>query len=180
MELWDLYDRDRLPLGRTMVRGEAQAPGEYHIVVHICMFNSLGEMLLQQRQTFKDGWPGMWDITLGGSAIAGESSREGAARELREELGIAHDFSQARPALTINFARGFDDFYLIDGEADVQALRLQPEEVRAAKWGTREEILRMIDEGVFIPYHRQFIDFLFALHASGSMLFSEDGAAGKR
>ena len=35
MELWDLYDRDRKPLDKTMVRGEEVAPGTYHDVVYL-------------------------------------------------------------------------------------------------------------------------------------------------
>ena len=31
MELWDLYDKDRKPLNRTHVRGEAFAEGEYYV-----------------------------------------------------------------------------------------------------------------------------------------------------
>lgn len=169
MELWDLYDRDRLSLGRTMVRGEAVPSGAYHDVVHICIFNSHCEMLIQHRQPFKDGWSDMWDITLGGSTQTGENSRAGAHRELLEELGIDYDFESARPALTINAPGIFDDFYLIDGEPDISGLRCQPEEVSEARWAGHDEILRMIDEGAFIPYHKCFIDLLFSLHECGSM-----------
>ena len=37
MELWDVYDADRRLTGRTMVRGERFQPGDYHLVVHICI-----------------------------------------------------------------------------------------------------------------------------------------------
>ena len=169
MELWDLYDRDRKPLDKTMVRGDEVAPGTYHDVVHICMFNHKGEMLIQHRQPFKDGWSDMWDITLGGSTQTGENSRTGAHRELCEELGIDYDFTNARPALTINAPGIFDDFYLIDGEVDPDTLCCQPEEVSEARWAGHDEILSMIDDGIFIPYHKCFIDTLFAMHATGSM-----------
>ena len=32
MELWDIYDDNRLKTGRTVERGNPMAPGEYHIV----------------------------------------------------------------------------------------------------------------------------------------------------
>ncbi|MCI7790595.1 MAG: NUDIX domain-containing protein, partial [Lachnospiraceae bacterium] len=88
MELWDVYDMDRNKMSRTMVRGEAFNDGDYHLVVHVCIFNSKGEMLIQQRQPFKEGWPNMWDISVGGSAIQGDSSQTAAEREVLEELGI--------------------------------------------------------------------------------------------
>ena len=73
MELWEVYDKDRQKKGRTMVRGGKIAANDYHLVVHICIFNSKGEMLIQQRQPFKHGWSNLWDVTVGGSALAYET-----------------------------------------------------------------------------------------------------------
>ncbi|MCY4188105.1 MAG: FAD:protein FMN transferase [Bryobacterales bacterium] len=70
MEIWDLYTADRVKTDRTMVRGEKPPKGYWHIVVHVCIFNAKGELLIQQRQPFKEGWPNMWDVTVGGSAIS--------------------------------------------------------------------------------------------------------------
>jgi len=55
MELWDVYDRNRKKTGKTMVRGNAFLDESYHVVVHVCVFNSMDEMLIQQRQPFKKG-----------------------------------------------------------------------------------------------------------------------------
>ncbi len=63
MEYWDLYDRDRNLLPGTMLRGEPQPAGTYHLVVHLCIFNSDGEMLIQHRQKHKRGWPDRWDFS---------------------------------------------------------------------------------------------------------------------
>ena len=103
MEFWDLYDRDRIPTGETHQRGKPVPPGRYHMVVHVVIFNTKGEMLIQQRQPFKEGWPNMWDITVGGSAVAGDTSRTAAQREVMEEIGLAIDLSGAQPKLTIPF-----------------------------------------------------------------------------
>ena len=161
MELWDVYDVDRKPTGKTMVRGEAFEEGAYHIVVHVCVFNSEGKMLIQQRQIFKQGWPGMWDITCGGSAVKGESSREAAHRELLEEVGIDIDFSGSRPDLTTNFEHGFNDVYIVEKDIDASTLKLQYEEVKAVRWASCEEIFSMIDDGVFIPRYKSFMQLLF-------------------
>lgn len=164
MEQWDLYTRDRIKTGRTMTRGEKVPEGLYHLVVHVCLFNARGEMLIQQRQPFKSGWSGRWDVSVGGSAVAGDSSQSAARRELREELGVDWDFDALRPALTLHFPDGFDDVYLVECDGlDPASLTLQPEEVRAARWASQEEILRMVGDGSFIPYHRAFIELLFYL-----------------
>ena len=36
MELVDLYDENRIPLGRTAERHAPKGPGEYRLVVHVC------------------------------------------------------------------------------------------------------------------------------------------------
>lgn len=69
MELWDFHTKDRVKTIKTMVRGEEFPSGLFHLVVHVCIFNSNRELLIQQRQSFKEGWPNKRDITVGGSAI---------------------------------------------------------------------------------------------------------------
>ena len=75
MERWDLYTKDRMKTGETMSRSERVPQGRYHIVIHVCLFNAKGEMLIQQRQPYKRSWAGLWDVSVGGCALAGESSR---------------------------------------------------------------------------------------------------------
>ncbi len=161
MELWDIYDINRNMTNKTMVRGDEMKEGDYHLVVHVCIFNSKGEMLIQQRQPFKKGWSNMWDVTVGGSAVQGDTSQMAAERELFEELGLKLDLTNIRPHLTINFIRGFDDVYLIEKDVDINQLTLQYEEVQTVKWATREEILFLIEEGKFIPYYPSLINLFF-------------------
>lgn len=161
MELWDVYNRDRTKTNKTMVRGEKFEKDAFHLVVHACIFNSKGEMLIQQRQPFKSGWSNMWDITVGGSAISGETSQTAIERELFEEIGLKISLQNVRPRLTINFDVGFDDIYLIEKEIDKNDLVLQYEEVQRVKWATLDEILQKIDDGTFIPYYKSLIQLLF-------------------
>lgn len=161
MEIWDLYSKDRIKTGETMIRGEKQPPDSFRLVIHVCIFNNKGEMLIQQRQTFKKGWSGLWDVTVGGHSVAGDSSQTAAERELFEELGIRLSLENVRPALTVNFDGGFDDVYLITKDIDITALKLQYEEVKDVRWADKAEIFRMLDEDSFIPYHQSFIDLLF-------------------
>ena len=161
MELFDLYTADREKTGRTMERGGVHPKGFYRLVVHVCIFDSQGRMLIQQRQPFKKGWSNLWDISVGGCAIAGDDSRAAAERETREELGLAVDLTGERPSMTIYWERGFDDYYIVNRDVDVSTLHLQYEEVQQVKWATLEEILEMIDDGRFIPYEKSQIELLF-------------------
>lgn len=118
-------------------------------------------MLIQQRQPFKSGWPNMWDITIGGSAVSGETSQTAIEREIFEEIGLKIDLQNIQPHLTINFDTGFDDVYLIEREIDIKDLVLQYEEVQKVEWATLNEILQKIDIGIFIPYHKSLIQLFF-------------------
>lgn len=164
MEIWDLYDKDRVKTGKTIERGKQLPDGYYHIVVHICIFNEKGEMLIQQRQPFKEGWPNMWDVTVGGSAVSGETSQLAAEREVSEEIGYKISLAENRPVLTIHFNHGFDDIYTTTvSDIDINSLKLQPEEVQAVKWATADEILAMIERGIFIPYRSELIKLMFSM-----------------
>lgn len=168
MELWDIYDIDRVRTGRVAQRGKPASEGglgegEYHLVVHICVFNGRGQLLLQQRQKDKEGYPNLWDVSAAGSALAGENSAAAASRELREELGLVHDFTKERPFWTTHFERGFDDWYFIRMEADISDLRLQPEEVQDARWAELAEIERMLDSGEMVPYYRDLVRLWFVM-----------------
>lgn len=174
MEIWDLYTKDRIKTGKTMIRGAAHPHGYYRIVVHICIFNNEGKMLIQQRQPFKKGWSGLWDITAGGSAISGDTSQSAAERELREELGIDMSFETLHPVLTVNFKEGFDDIYLIEKDINIDTLKLQYEEVQAVKWANIEEIIQMINDKLFIPYNENFIRLLFFLRTHKNLHTKDD------
>lgn len=163
MELWDIYDIDRVRTGKTMVRGEPTPDGALRLVIHVCIFNRDGKMLIQQRQPFKKGWSGMWDMTVGGHAVAGDDSRTAAMREVKEELGLDIDLEGQRPAVTINWEKGFDDVFIVNMDVDTDKLSLQQEEVCAVKWADIDEIKSMIDGGSFIPYHKGYMEMLFHL-----------------
>lgn len=160
-ELWDVLDADRNPTGKLHRRGDPLGAGEYHLVVHLCIFNAKNELLIQKRQPWKKSWPDLWDVTAAGSAQAGDTSRTAIEREVREELGLALDLSGERPLFTISFSHGFDDYWFVRQEVDIAALTLQETEVAAVQWATQEEVLALVRQGKFIPY--TFADTLFEM-----------------
>lgn len=166
MEYWDIYDSRRRKTGKTVQRGTPLLPGEYHLVVHICLFGSDGRMLIQRRQPFKAGFPGLWDLSATGSAVAGEDSAQAAQRELSEELGVRIDFADIRPYITFYREYGFVDVYVLT--ADPGVLCLQEEEVIEARFATEEEICALIDAGDFVPFERAYISLLFSMCRRGN------------
>ncbi len=163
MESFDLYDVNRNKTGKTLERGNKVPEGLYRLVVHACIFNSEGKMLIQKRVATKSGWSGMWDISSGGSALAGDTSQQAASRELLEEIGIDYSLEGIRPAMTIYFDGGFNDIYTVNMDVDINSLQLQPSEVAEVRWATEEEILEMMKQKEFVLYKSSFISLLFFL-----------------
>jgi len=162
MESWDIYDKHRCPLGKIKERGTRLEDGEYHLTAHICIFDREGRMLIQQRADCKSTWPSLWDVTAAGSVLAGESSEQGAHRELFEELGLDRDFTNIRPHFTLNYDGGFGDYYLlVEDEVNLSELCLQKSEVKAVKYATLAEIEELLSKEQFIPYHHSFVSLLF-------------------
>lgn len=163
-EIIDIYDKHRQKTGKTIQRINIseQQKGEYRLVVHVCIFNSAGEMLIQQRQPFKRIFPDKWDITAGGAVMSGETSERAGERELFEETGLKVSLKEIHPSASLNFYDGFNDFYLVEkDDIDIENLHLQYEEVKAVKWATKQQIFDMIDTGEFIPYNKGIIEMLF-------------------
>ena len=163
IEKWDLYNRYREKTGRTVERGTAIPDGLFRLVVHVAIFNSKGQLLIQRRQKDKSRWADLWDVSVGGHVIAGESSDLAAERETMEELGLLVSLAGKRPALTLTFGNGFDDMYTLEQEVDISKLKLQEDEVQDVRWATLEEVHGMIDEETFIPYEKSLMDLLFFL-----------------
>lgn len=161
MEILDIYDKNGNKLGKTAARGTAPGAGEYYLVVHVCVMNSHGEMLLQQRQITKDRYPGCWDVSAGGFAKSGETSIQATLRELREELGVRADASALSFAIREPFSYVLDDFYICRADLDVSALVLQPEELMGAKWASEEEVLSMRAAGELVDYDERLLKEIF-------------------
>jgi isopentenyldiphosphate isomerase len=87
-EMVDVVSTDDVKLG-IATRREVHKSGAWHRGVHVLVFNSRGELLVQRRSTEKDKSPGALDLSVSEHSKAGETYDEAAARGLREELGIA-------------------------------------------------------------------------------------------
>ena len=158
-ELWDILDENRRPTGRTAARQDGLVDGDLHVVVHVCLFNATGQMLIQRRTDTKADWPGLWDFSVGGSLHAGETSREGALREVREELGL--DIELGRPSFTFNFRHGFDDFYLLRHDAALPLAAVPNDEVAEVRWADLGDVVDLLRAGQFINYREQAVRFVF-------------------
>ena len=167
MEYLDIYDENRKWLGYSRPRGASYMPGEYHLIVHVCLMNERGEMLIQQRSDSVAKWPGMWDLTIGGHVLAGETPEQAAEREVQEELGLQIILSEAG-TVEMTIQNRLDTIFVVpvkcvreyDGDAEhlLKNLVLQEEEVKAVRWASIEEIRSMIENRRFLGYPMDIIE----------------------
>ncbi len=181
METWDVYSEDRIRTGRIIERGSNYTlqKGEYRLVVHICIFTADGRMLIQKRQPFKHGWSGMWDVSVGGSVLSGETSRAAALRETAEEIGLNIAPHELRRTLTLYTDNDgvIDDWYAAVWditEDKLSSLVLQKSEVEQVALADKDKILQMMREGLFIPRKESFIDLIFYLDGQNRVFTAPD------
>lgn len=151
MEVWDLVDSSRNLLGKLHTRGEETLPGEYHIVVEVLTINCDGKILLTQRDEAKSH-PLLWEST-GGSVNAGETSLQGAIRELNEETGLSVTAEELQFIGEMERKNYFLDSYIWKSAQNIEIsdLTLQAGEVCDAKLVTIQELEEMNKMGEVVP-----------------------------
>lgn len=165
IEVWDLYDKNRNLTGQEHVRGAGPIPdNQYHLVVHVWLRNSEGKYLIAQRAAHRESNPLMWECQ-GGSVLKGESSLDGALREVFEEVGVRLDpqsgtlvFSHLRDV--VNGVRFGDimDVWLFTYDGAASLGDATTDEVADTKWLTVDEIKQLYNEGKFVKTLHYFFE----------------------
>ena len=83
-----LVDENDHPIGQ-MEKQAAHVTPHLHRAFSIFIFNSKGELLMQQRALSKYHSPGLWTNTCCSHPRAGETLAEATSRRLMEEMGMA-------------------------------------------------------------------------------------------
>jgi isopentenyl-diphosphate delta-isomerase len=83
-----LVDEHDTEIGIASKQQCHEGGGLLHRAFSIFIFNSYGQLLLQQRSEQKPLWPGYWSNTCCSHPRAGETMAQAVDRRLREELGI--------------------------------------------------------------------------------------------
>ncbi|MBW2991202.1 NUDIX domain-containing protein [Candidatus Woesearchaeota archaeon] len=140
----DILDENGNPTGEVKLKLEAHEKGLWHRGVHVWIYNSRGEVMLQKRAKYKRHYPNLWDISAAGHVSAGQSYDEAATRELFEELGIEVDVSHLKKVENRQLIqedinpllhnREFVNVYLLKWDGDIKDLKLQKEEVERVRF----------------------------------------------
>lgn len=140
--------------GKVASRDECHKNGYWHRAVYAFIIDKNFNVLLQKRSKNKKLWPNKWDITVGGHVNSGEFGRQALVRECKEELGIDVTDNEIKYIIgttSIYNKDGYvnnhyDECYLILKEVDIDALKLQKQEVDTVKYFSCDEIITRIND----------------------------------
>lgn len=128
-----------------MGKMEAHEKGMLHQAISIVLFNSKGEMLLQQRAAEKYHWANIWSNTVCTHPRENESHQAAAERRLVEELGIS---TALKESFSFIYKAHDEESGLIEHEYDHVFLGkyegeipFNKAEVKAVKWIAIPELL---------------------------------------
>jgi len=173
-ELFDVIDKNGNKKGIQKTKKELHEQGLWHEAVHVWIFNSKGEMLLQKRAKDKDYWPGLWEISVAGHVPAGETPEQAVIREMKEEIGIKVNISQLkkikirkteRDFNNINFHnKELDHVFLFRFDENISKLKFEDKEVEDIKFISIKKLERELKDKklskTYVPHKRYYFDVI--------------------
>ena len=174
-EYIDIVTKKGEPTGKTALKSEAHKNGWYHNTIHLWLYTTKGEILLQQRSHKKAIYPLLWDVSVAGHIDTGESFIEAALRETKEEIGLElnsdslkkigvklHESSYNYGGIQDN---EFHHIYIAELKTSLHLLTPQEAEVEALKLVTFKEFEDLLKHsetnGHFIATNTPYYLFIF-------------------
>lgn len=137
-----LVDEQDQAIG-TMEKLEAHERGLLHRALSVFIFNSAGQLLIQQRAAHKYHSAGLWTNTCCSHPAPGEEALAAAHRRLKEEMGMEAPLSFA---FTFLYRAPFENG-LVEHELDhvfighsEETPIINPDEVASYRWISLTEI----------------------------------------
>ncbi|MEM1002725.1 MAG: isopentenyl-diphosphate Delta-isomerase [Bacteroidota bacterium] len=141
-EMVILVDENDNKIG-LMEKIEAHEKALLHRAFSVFIFNSKGELMLQQRALHKYHSPGLWTNTCCSHQRDGESNIEAGKRRLKEEMGFVVDLTESTSFIyKAPFDNGLTEHefdHVLIGYSDNEP-EINPEEVADWKWMTMADV----------------------------------------
>lgn len=142
-EIFDVVnDLDEVIGQRT--RSEVHRLGLQHRAVHVLVFNSRGQVFLQQRSLKKEGEPGLWDSSASGHLSCGEDYDTCVVREAGEEIGLRLASCPEKLFKLAACPETHQEHVWVYRCCSEGPFTLHPEEIERGDWFVPEEVTRGI------------------------------------
>jgi isopentenyl-diphosphate Delta-isomerase len=170
-EIIEIYDEFNNFLKLKKEKSEAHKYGYYHRSVHIWIFNSNGEILLQKRSKDKLIYPGKFDISVAGHVGLGENSYISAIREIKEEINLIvkgddlkfYKIFHEKLEETNKFINNeFCYVYFLEYNDDIKNLKIQEEELQCIKFFNISELEYELknNPNMFVPHGNYWFEII--------------------
>lgn len=159
-----LVDENDTEIG-TMPKLLAHQLGSLHRAFSVFIFNSKGELLIQQRAAHKYHSAGQWANSCCSHPHPNEGTLSAAKRRLMEELGFTTEISPAGHFIYHSKVSGglieHEYDHLFVGHYD-QEVTPNPDEVSATRWITVSQLLNEIENNPeqFTPWFKMILEQL--------------------
>ncbi|MBN2421586.1 NUDIX domain-containing protein [Candidatus Woesearchaeota archaeon] len=124
-----------------------------HRGVHIFIINSKNQVLIQKRSFNKDFYPGYYDASVGAHVDSGESYKDAAVREIKEEVGIIPKKLTGIGSYKSYSERQKENRKLFVCKSD-GPFKINKDELDKIEFKSIDEIQKMIEKG--IPFTEGF------------------------
>lgn len=173
-EYIDIVTKSGKPTGKIALKSEAHKNGWYHNTIHLWLYTTEGEILLQQRSHKKLIFPLLWDVSVAGHIDAGESFIEAALRETKEEIGLQLQPNDLKKIGVKLHESSYDNGSVLDYEfhqvyiapltVDINTLKPQEDEVEALKLVDFEQFDKLLLNSEinnhFVPTNKPYYEFV--------------------
>ncbi|MBN1644565.1 NUDIX domain-containing protein [Candidatus Woesearchaeota archaeon] len=132
----------------TTTREICHAKKLRHRAVHIFVFNTKGEILLQKRSSDKDEYPGYYEASVSGHVRKDESYEQAAIREIEEEIGIVVNLDELHERCKFEVLFGQEHMFI---QLFVIFTKKNPEindgEIESMQWISKPALAKEIQKG---------------------------------
>jgi isopentenyldiphosphate isomerase len=170
-EYLEIFDEHNQSLQATKLRRLVHEDGNWHRTAQVYVLNEQNQLLCNLRSPFKDVFPLLWDVSIGGHLEPGESYDSCARRELAEELGIPVEPSAVQFVTYIKIDGKDEKARLTDREhagifvyqttIPAQDVDYQQEEIVELRYiplaVVKENLQSSVPQIPFIPLQQQFL-----------------------
>jgi isopentenyl-diphosphate Delta-isomerase len=164
-EIIQIYNEENKPIGCAS-RSNAHKLGLWHRTIHIWIYNSKGEILVQKRSREKIFYPGKWDISIAGHLSCKEKILDTAAREVKEEIGLKIKKQDLKFFKIKKIKERFGEIknnefanaYFLKYDKEIKNPKLQKEEVQKIKFISIKKLKKELKENKnkFVDYGKSY------------------------
>ncbi|GAA3590075.1 NUDIX domain-containing protein [Flavivirga amylovorans] len=173
-EYIDIVTKEGKPIGRSELKSIIHQKGYYHNTAHIWFYTKKGDILLSQRSAKKTICPLMWDVSVAGHIDAGETIKQAALRETKEEIGISISENDLKEIGIFEcfqtYENGiidneFHNTFICELKVSLSKLIPQEEEVEALKlvsFSNFKDLIKNIGNNGnhFVPSNKSYYEFV--------------------